>query len=111
MSTVRFVASAFRWIIELMNVLFALILIFAVLVYLFNRDAIVGSAASLGFYSELSVIASFALIAVIYIVFMGLLCVILEIWESLKRIEKGRDFSTGSTEVSRNVRTPIEPRV
>jgi uncharacterized membrane protein len=110
-STVRFVATAFRWIIELLNVLFALLFGFSAFVYIFNREAILGPAASLGYRSEFAMITSFLLIAVIYIVFMGLLCVILEIWESLKRLEAERDHSLRSSEAGGSVRTQREPRI
>jgi hypothetical protein len=111
MSTVRVVATAFRWIIELLNIVFAVILVFSVLVYLFNRDVIVGSAASFGYRSEFAMIIGYLLIAVVYIVFMGLLCVILEIWESLKRLEAERNSSLGSSKASGDIRTQREPRI
>ena len=111
MSTVRFVATAFRWIIELLNVLFALIFVVALLVFLFNREAIVGPAAALGYRGDFSMVMGFLFVAVIYIVFMGLLCVILEIWESLKRLEKGREYSLVSSQAPDNFRRQNEPRI
>ena len=111
MSTVRFVASAFRWIIELLNILFALTFIFAVLVYLFNRDAIVRPAASFGYYSDFGMVVAFLLVAVTYIVFMGLLCVILEIRESLKRLETRGDYATEYSSTSRTIGNGKEPRI
>ncbi len=111
MSTVRLVATTFRWIIEILNVLFAIFLVFSVFVYLFNREQISLYAALFGFGNELAVVATFLLIAVFYVLIMGLLCVVLEIWESLKRIESGKGELPRIFTQAGSEKTNREPRI
>lgn len=109
MSTIRLVANAFRWIIEIVNVVAAVGIIILIFTYIFNRDQIVGAATSYGFATDVAVLYLIISSVVGYVLVMGLLCVILEIRESLKRLEgKNSDEFEAKYEGKRGDRT-IDP--
>ena len=109
MSTIRFVANAFRIMIEIINWSAALLLLVVIFGYIFNRDEIRKAANSFGFYTDLTIAYFIVTAFITHILVMGLLCVILEIRESLKRIENNKEVDFEKTKVGRERKSGIEP--
>jgi len=109
MSTIRFVANAFRIMIEIINWSAALLLLVVIFGYIFNRDEIRKAANSFGFYTDLTIAYFIVTAFITHILVMGLLCVILEIRESLKRIENNKEVDFEKMKVGRERKSAIEP--
>ena len=86
MSSVRFIAKAFRAIVEAMNWVALAVLVLGIIGYVFNRDAMLGFMGQYGIYADGMMLLYVLGLAVSYILVMGVLCVFLEIYASLDRL-------------------------
>ena len=87
MNTVGFIARAFRFLIEVVNVVAAFSLLVFVVFYITRRDEIISAGAGFGYYGDTAIVVGAAISVVSYILIMGLLCTFIEIRSSLARIQ------------------------
>ena len=107
MNTVGFIARAFRFLIEVVNVIAAFCLLVFVVFYVTRRDEVISAGAGFGYYSDTAIVVGVVISVVSYVLIMGLLCTFIEIRSSLARIETRlgeQDFTPHSS--SRNQSEP-----
>ena len=97
----RFIAKAFRVIVEGINWLALALLVFSIFVYIFNRNAALEYLGHYGIYADSMVVFYAVYLVVAYILVMGVLCVFLEIYSSLDQLVQSssadRDTSAPSS--------------